>query len=466
MGALSVHCPAIHSPVPANWVQRWEVRRELTLARHKKVKDLKAYLEDPAARHDRLRIVETALQESEAKYHRVIENIDDGYYEVDLAGNFTFFNAAMARIAGYPQRELMGMNNRQIMDEYNAKRVYEVFNKVFVTGMAAKAFDWELIRKDGSTSTLEVSVSLKKSTRGEPIGFSGIARDISRRKMMEHALRESEEKYRTIIENIEDGYYEVDLAGNFTFFNDSLCRMTSYSRDELMGRNYRQIMDEANAKRVYNVFNTVFITQMSTKAVDWELVRRDASKRYIEVSVSLRKHLNGEPVGFMGIARDITARKRNEQILLAREEELKNKTNNLEEVNTALKVLLRRREEDRRELEATVMTNLNDLVHPYLERIRKRSGSSKLRELVDVLETNLNTITSPFFHVLSSQIQTLTSAEIEIANLVKQGKSTKEISDLLSVSVKTIETHRLNIRKKLGLSKKKASLRTHLLSIR
>lgn len=436
------------------------------MTRQKKVKDLKAYLEEPAVGPDRLQIVETALQESEAKYHRVIENIEDGYYEVDLAGNFTFFNDAMARIAGYPRRELMGMNNRQIMDEYNAKRVYEVFNKVFVTGTAAKAFDWELIRKDGTKCTLEVSVSLRSSPLGEPIGFSGIARDISRRKMMEHALRESEEKYRTIIENIEDGYYEVDLAGNFNFFNDSLCRMTGYTRDELMGRNYRQIMDEYNAKRVYNVFNTVFITQLSTKAVDWELLRRDASKRYIEVSVSLRKNLNGEPIGFMGIARDITERKINEQTLIAREEELRTKTTNLEEVNTALKVLLHRREEDKRELEETVMTNLNDLVHPYLERIRKHADNRKLREIVDVLETNLNTITSPFFHKLSSQIQNLTSAEIEIANLVKQGKSTKEISDLLNVSIKTIETHRLNIRKKLGLSKKRASLRTHLMSIR
>lgn len=432
----------------------------------KKVQGLEAFLQDSAAGQDRLQIVETALKESEAKYHRVIENIDDGYYEVDLAGNFTFFNDAMARITGYPRPELMGMNNRQIMDEYNAKRVFEVFNKVFTTGIAAKAFDWELIRKDGTTCTLEVSVSLRKSARRDPIGFSGIARDVSRRKMMERALRESEEKYRTIIENIEDGYYEVDLAGNFTFFNESLCRMTGYTRDELMGRNYRQIMDKPNAKRVYNVFNTVFITQLSTRAVDWELLRRDTSKRYIEVSVSPRKNLHGEPIGFMGIARDITERKINEQTLKASEEELKTKTMNLEEVNTALKVLLRRREEDRRELEETVVTNLNDLVCPYLERIRKRTNSTRLMELVDVMEANLHTITSPFFHKLSSQIQNLTSTEIEIANLVKQGKSTKEISDLLSVSIKTIETHRLNIRKKLGLSNKRASLRTHLLSIR
>ena len=436
------------------------------MSRHKKVKDLKTYIGDTAERQERLQDVETALQESEAKYHRVIENIDDGYYEVDLAGNFTFFNDAMARIAGSPREELIGMNYRQLTDEFNAKRVYEVFNKVFVTGIAAKAFDWELTRKDGTKCTLEVSVTLRKSSRGEPIGFSGIARDISHRKMMERALRESEEKYRTIIENIEDGYYEVDLAGNFTFFNDSMRRMTGCSRDELLGCNYRHLTDEYNAKKVYNVFNTVFITQLSSKAADWELLRKDASRRWLEVSISLRKNLNGEPIGFMGIARDITERKMNERTLIAREEELKTKTTNLEEVNTALKVLLRRREEDKRELEETVMMNLHDLVHPYLERIKNRVESKKLLELVDIMETNLKTVTSPFFHKLSSQIHSLTSTEIEIANLVKQGKSTKEISELLSVSIKTIETHRLHIRKKLGLSNKRASLRTHLLSFR
>ena len=135
-------------------------------------------------------------------------------------------------MTGYSPQELTGMNNRDIMDAYNAGRVFEVFNKVYVTSLAARAFDWELIKKDGSRCTVEVSISPKKSLQGQTDGFMGIARDITQRKLMEQALRESEEKYRMIIENIEDGYYEVDLAGNFTFFNDAMCRMVGYSRKE------------------------------------------------------------------------------------------------------------------------------------------------------------------------------------------------------------------------------------------
>ena len=113
-----------------------------------------------------------------------------------------------------------------------------------------------------------------------------------------------------------------------------------------------------------------------------------------------------------------------------------------------------------------MLTNLNDMVKPYLERVRARAKDPKQKNNLAVLEENLNAITSPFSYRLSSRYLNLTSSEIEIANLVKQGKSTKDIADLLSVSTKTIEVHRLNIRKKLGLRNKRASLRTHLLSVR
>jgi PAS domain S-box-containing protein len=407
-----------------------------------------------------------ALFASEEKNRTVIENIEDGYYEVDLKGNFTAFNAAMARITGYPREELMGKNNRDMMDSYHTAQVFQVFNNVFQTGLATKAFDWELIRKDGTRCVIEVSISLKRSYTGEPIGFMGIARDVTQRKLMEQALRENEEKYRMIIENIEDGYYEVDLAGHFTFFNDAMAHITGYSRDELLGKNNREMMDDFNADRVFKVFNTVYNTRLAMKAFDWEFVRKDGSKGIVEVSVSLKCDLNGQPIGFMGVARDITDRKKTEARLRKSEEESKSKSKELEETNTALTVLLKKREEDRKELEKTVLSNINDNVKPYIERVRQRAKNKKLLDNLSVLEENLDSITSPFSHRLSSRHLNLTGTEMEIANLVKQGRTTKEIADLMVVSSKTIEVHRLNIRKKLGLSNKRACLRTHLLSIR
>jgi PAS domain S-box-containing protein len=207
----------------------------------------------------------------------------------------------------------MGMNNRQYTDQENSKKLYLAFNKVYRTGNPTKAFDWEVIRKDGERRFGEVSISLMKDSEGRPCGFRGIARDITERKRAEEALRESEERYRTILENIEDGYYEVDLPGNFTFFNDPVCRLFGYSKDELMGMNDRQYTDQENAKKLYQTFNKVYKTGEPSKGFDWEVIRKDGTKRYIEASISLVKNPTGQPIGYRGIVRDITERKRAEE---------------------------------------------------------------------------------------------------------------------------------------------------------
>ena len=284
-------------------------------------------------------------------------------------------------------------------------------------------------------------------------------------KIAQEALREGEQKYRTIIENIEDGYYEVDLAGNYTFFNDAMTKIIGYTRDEMMGMNNRKYMDEYNAKQVFDVFNRVYLTGLATKALDWKLVAKDGSMRFIEVSVTLKRDLNSQPIGFMGIARDITDRRQYLETLEAREKELEIKTRSLEEVNTTLKVLLERRDIDKAALEDTIIGNINDLVIPYLERVKKRTADKRSQAYLAVLENNLETITSSFFRRLTTRYANLTATEIEVANLVKNGKSIKEIADLLSISGKTVENHRMSIRKKMGIANTKTSLRSHLLSL-
>jgi PAS domain S-box-containing protein len=129
----------------------------------------------------------------------------------------------------------------------------------------------------------------------------------------EKALSESEEKYRTILHSIEDGYYEVDLAGNLTFFNDALCKILGYSKDELMGMNNREYMSKVTADKVYQTFNQVYQTGKAAKAFDWETIRKDGTMRYFEASVSLMRDSDGKPIGFRGIGRDITERKHAEE---------------------------------------------------------------------------------------------------------------------------------------------------------
>jgi PAS domain S-box-containing protein len=127
---------------------------------------------------------------------------------------------------------------------------------------------------------------------------------------LEEELRESEGKYQNILENIEDCYFEVDRAGDFTFFNPSLCRILGYSREEMIGTNYQVLMDAENAKKVLRVFNEVYVTGIPAKGFEWEVIRKDGAKMYIEVLISLIVRPGEKPTRFRGIAHDITERKR------------------------------------------------------------------------------------------------------------------------------------------------------------
>jgi len=134
------------------------------------------------------------LQESEEKYRSILESIEEGYYEIDLEGNFTFVNDSMCAILGCTKSELIGANNRQYLDKENAKKGYQFFNQVYKTGRPNKGFDWEFIKKDDSKVLVEISVSLLKDSEGHPIGFRGIIVDISERKRAEQEKRRLEKQ--------------------------------------------------------------------------------------------------------------------------------------------------------------------------------------------------------------------------------------------------------------------------------
>jgi PAS domain S-box-containing protein len=172
---------------------------------------------------------------------------------------------------------------------------------------------------------------LKESETRYREAYEQIKIEMQERKQAEEALRESEEKYRTILEKIEDAYYEVDLAGNLTFFNDSMCRIWGYPREELMGMNDRQYTDKENAKKLFQAFNKVYRTGEPRRECDWEIIRKDGTKRCIEASISLRKDSSGKPIGFRGIIRDITERKRAEEVLKEKTEELARSNRDLEQ---------------------------------------------------------------------------------------------------------------------------------------
>jgi DNA-binding CsgD family transcriptional regulator len=195
------------------------------------------------------------------------------------------------------------------------------------------------------------------------------------------------------------------------------------------------------------------LTQVALKKTLEELEERVAERtqELTEANANLR--------------REIEERKLAEQSLLNKEREIKLNALNLEETNIALKVLLNQREKDKNEVEEKVLANVRGLLLPCLEKLRACRLNDQQRIYVDILDTNLRDIVSPFMHRLSSQYMNLTPTEIQVAGLVREGKTSKEIASLINVSDRGIEFHRNNIRRKLGISQSKKNLRTYLLSL-
>jgi len=281
--------------------------------------------------------VEETLRESEEKYRTILEDIEEGYFEVDLAGNFTFVNDSACSLTGYSREELIGMNNRQYVDEENAKKIFEAFNQTYRTGEPAKVFDYEIIRKDGTKRQIEVSASLRKDSSGKPIGFRGVTRDITERNQAEEALRQSEERYRTILENIQEVYYEIDLAGKFLFVNEAFYEHLGYTKEEMIGQKSRQYQDEKTAKELREAYNRVYTTGEPIKAIEGQWIAKDGTKRIREMSASLIRDSEGKPIGFRGISRDITERKRMEEALKKSEEELRASNEELRAIEEELR---------------------------------------------------------------------------------------------------------------------------------
>jgi DNA-binding CsgD family transcriptional regulator len=162
---------------------------------------------------------------------------------------------------------------------------------------------------------------------------------------------------------------------------------------------------------------------------------------------------------------DITERKTAEEALKKREQELEIKSQSLEEVNTALKVLLKHREEDKTTLEEQVLSNVRKLVLPYLEKLKHLKLNDTQMAHVEIIESHLHDVVSPFLRTLTTQYLNLTPREIQVASLIKEGKTTKEMTDIINISATAVDFHRKNIRLKLGLKNTKANLRSYLLTL-
>jgi len=331
--------------------------------------------------------------------------------------------------------------------------------------------------------------------------YADVRRELSERKRNEEMVRKNEERYRLLLDSSPDPVVLYNLQGETMYVNPAFEQTFGWRREELLGKHIDFVPEESWPETRAAIEN--MLRGQKIQLFETRRLTRDGRLLDVQLSSTLYFDPEGKPTGNIVTLRDISTQKRTERELLKyhnqlgelvaectaelakanvqlaqevedrkraeaelrkREKELKAQSLHLEEVNTALKVLLKQREADKKELGEVVTSNVCELISPYLNRLKKGRLASVQKALVDILESNLDNIISPFISNLSSRHFNLTPTEIRVANLVKEGKTNKEIAELLLLSKNTILFHRHNIRTKLGLRNSKQNLRSHLLS--
>lgn len=331
--------------------------------------------------------------------------------------------------------------------------------------------------------------------------YENLRHELAERKRTEAVLRESEKRYRLQLEGMPDPVVVYDMQGNATYVNPAFEQVLGWSSEELMGKNIDFVPEESWPETRRAIDNML----AGQKIQLFETRRKTKDGRVLDVQISstLFYDLDGKQAGNIVTMRDVSVQKsverelrryreqledlveartaalaashrrlkdevqvrgRAEKSLLRSQEELEAQSRHLEEVNTALKVLLKQRDQDKKELSENVLSNVKELVDPYLDRLKKSRLTTDQSTLVSILEANLNNIVSPFISKLSSKYFKLTPMEIKVANLIKAGKTSPEIAGMLFLSKNTVLFHRYNIRTKLGIKNTKTNLASHLLS--
>ncbi|MBI5091783.1 MAG: PAS domain S-box protein [Candidatus Hydrogenedentes bacterium] len=244
----------------------------------------------------------------------VLDNIEESYYEVDLRGNFTFFNKATSNILGFPAEELLGMNYRQYYGEPdNIRKVRETCASVYRTGAPSLAVALDVTRKDGQQRTIEISVHLIRNAAGTPIGFRGIGRDVTERKRAEEQLRRSEERFRNYFELSLIGMAVVTPDRRWSIVNDRLCEMLGYSREELLGKTWNEVTHPEDLARNVAAINEAVDGQTPGYTIEKRYIRKDGGIIHALVSTRCVRLPNGKLDYFIALVQDITDRLRAEE---------------------------------------------------------------------------------------------------------------------------------------------------------
>jgi PAS domain S-box-containing protein len=411
---------------------------------------------------------EAVLRRQNELFRSFLDHTPATIYIRDRQGRYLLSNRRLDELLNHTREELLGAAVDEILPPDMAERARQQDRRALDAGRPV-FFEERLGPRGRERDFSDIKFPILLPENGE-LGVCTIGLDITEQRRTESALRESEEHLRSLMETATRfAVYRLCIDPSapqrmrVVFVSPSIRDLMGV-KDPMDFDSWFENLVPEDRKRIFAADRAVFGAPHVDEVLRLKLPGSEDLRWIHAVSRAVRQ-TDGPLLYVNGILIDVSEQKRIEQRLHKREKQLESESKKLQEANIALRVLLKKREEDRSGLEEKVLANVNELVYPYLKKARDLVSDPRVRIHLDIVEENLNEVISPFARKLTSPFFHLTPAEIQVAHLVRHGYSSKEIAVQQNISPKTVEVHRLNIRKKLGIAGQRTNLRTYLLGL-
>lgn len=397
---------------------------------------------------------------------------------------FIKVNHALCRMLGYTEEEIVGLTFVDITHPEDIEKDVRLAAKAFSGEIPSYTIEKRYIKKNKDIFWLSLTASVIRDESGKALYGLAMIRDISEQRRAESELMKFNEKLEMLVaertENIREMDQEIRLLsdllnrtsqpfgigypdGSFGLHNQAMRELIGYSKEEMRTVRWTDITPPEWLEHERKLLAELQGEDMPVR-YEKEYIRKDGIHIPVELFVHRVNDESGNLKFYYAFVTDITLRTKTKKEMEKIKIELEKKSRKLEEANIALRVLLRKRDEEKAELEEQLLLNLKDLVHPCIEELKCSNLNETQKTNINILEANLKEIIFPFSRRLPLKQLEFTPKELQIVNLLRQGKTNKEIGKILHSSSRTIAFHRENIRRKFGLTNKKVNLKSYILA--
>jgi PAS domain S-box-containing protein len=391
------------------------------------------------------------------------ERTGDLVIQIDRGWRLRYVNPAVGRIMGRDPQACLGRNALALICREDRREAARRLDPLLSGDRTNARLETRIRTPGGAPTHIIWAAHALCDATGRAQGVGAIGTDISEHKNATDQLRKREELWNRLFQSSPTWILLVTLdEGRILDCSEAFCRDTGYEKSEVLGRLTVDIGLWRGRKDREDILDLIR-THERLDRYPVRLGMKNGELRDLLWSTTVLE-VQGERC-LLSVLVDVTELRNTENQLARINEELRERSMALAEMNSALKVLLQQREEDKRDLESRVWHNVENMIQPHLRNLRNTELSASQRAHVDVIGSRLDEITSSLGERLGQGARALSTRELEIAAHVAEGTKNKDIAEILNISVHSVESHRFSIRKKLGILGKRANLRTCLMAL-